>query len=101
MRGEGERGRGKSVWRKRTLKASAMFDPIGTMVMFSTPAAMTTSWVPDMTACAAKWMACWDDPHWRSTEVPGTVSGILFCTVHRWSRLVAVIRVRRSEREVR
>src|SRR6266700_4317057 len=28
-----------------------------------------------MTPCAAKWIACWLDPHWRSTVVPGTVSG--------------------------
>jgi hypothetical protein len=27
--------------------------PIGTRVMLSTPAAMTTSMVPDITACAA------------------------------------------------
>ncbi len=36
---------------------------------------MTMSMAPDMTAWAAKWMACWADPHWRSTVVPGTVSG--------------------------
>ena len=28
-----------------------------------------------MTPWAAKWMACWDDPHWRSTVVAGTDSG--------------------------
>ena len=28
-----------------------------------------------MTPWAAKWAACWDEPHWRSTVVPGTVSG--------------------------
>ena len=27
------------------------------------------------TAWAAKWTACWAEPHWRSTVVPGTVSG--------------------------
>jgi hypothetical protein len=41
------------------------------------PAAMTTSWTPDMTAWAAKWMACWEEPHWRSTAVPGTCSGMV------------------------
>ena len=30
---------------------------------------------PDITAWAAKWTACWAEPHWRSTVVPGTVSG--------------------------
>ena len=49
--------------------------PIGTRVMFSTPAAITTSYAPAITPCAAKCAACWDDPHWRSTEVPTTVSG--------------------------
>src|SRR5688572_28321898 len=28
-----------------------------------------------MTPWAAKWAACWDEPHWRSTEVAGTDSG--------------------------
>src|SRR5690606_5320180 len=28
-----------------------------------------------MTPWAAKWAACCDEPHWRSTEVAGTVSG--------------------------
>src|SRR5690606_35970692 len=49
--------------------------PMGTRVMLSTPAAMTMSWVPDMTACAAKCSACCEEPHWRSTEVAGTDSG--------------------------
>ena len=31
--------------------------------------------VPDITACAAKCSACCDEPHCRSTEVPGTLSG--------------------------
>ena len=56
-----------------------MLDPIGTCDMFSTPAAMTTSCIPLMTACTAKWMACCEDPHCRSTDVPGTLSGSLFC----------------------
>jgi hypothetical protein len=37
-------------------------DPIGTRVIDSTPAAMTTSWVPDNTACAANWIDCCDEP---------------------------------------
>ncbi len=49
--------------------------PIGTRDMFSTPAAMTMSYAPAITPWAAKCAACWLDPHWRSTEVPGTVSG--------------------------
>ena len=31
--------------------------------------------VPDITACAAKCSACCEEPHWRSIEVPGTLSG--------------------------
>ena len=30
---------------------------------------------PESTAWAAKWTACWAEPHWRSTVVPGTESG--------------------------
>ena len=52
-------------------------EPIGTRVMLSAPAAMTTSWVPDMTACAAKCSACWDEPHCRSIVTAGTLSGSL------------------------
>src|SRR3546814_9528073 len=48
---------------------------MGTRVSDSTPAAMTTSCVPDMTACAAKWTACKDDPHCRSIVTAGTLSG--------------------------
>ena len=44
--------------------------PIGTRLMFSTPAAITTSYAPAITPCAAKWGACWDEPHCRSTVVP-------------------------------
>ncbi len=43
--------------------------------MFCTPPATTRSVVPLMTAWAAKCTACWDEPHWRSTVVPGTSSG--------------------------
>ena len=49
--------------------------PIGTRVMFSTPAAITTSYAPAITPCAAKCAACCDEPHWRSIDVPTTVSG--------------------------
>src|ERR1700727_975781 len=49
--------------------------PIGTRVIDSTPAAITQSMVPDITACAAKCSACCDEPHCRSIEVPGTLSG--------------------------
>ena len=34
------------------------------------PAAITTSYAPAITPCAAKWAACCDEPHWRSTDVP-------------------------------
>mmetsp|Transcript_47398 Transcript_47398/g.101395 ORF Transcript_47398/g.101395 Transcript_47398/m.101395 type:complete len:385 (+) Transcript_47398:199-1353(+) len=53
-----------------------MLEPIGTRDIISTPPAMTTSCTPDITAWAAKWMDCWEDPHWRSTLHPGTDSGI-------------------------
>ena len=33
------------------------------------------SMVPLITACAAKCSACCEEPHWRSIEVPGTLSG--------------------------
>ncbi len=48
---------------------------MGTRLIASTPPPMTTSMAPDITAWAAKWTACWAEPHWRSTVVPGTVSG--------------------------
>jgi len=48
---------------------------IGIMLMFWTPPATMTSLVPLMTACAAKWRACCDEPHWRSMVVPGISSG--------------------------
>ena len=43
--------------------------------MFSTPAAITMSYAPAITPCAAKCAACCDEPHWRSTVVPTVVSG--------------------------
>src|SRR6516164_3056637 len=45
------------------------------MLMFCTPPATTRSAVPLSTAWAAKWTACWDEPHCRSTVTPGTASG--------------------------
>ena len=36
---------------------------IGIMLMFCTPPATMTSFVPLITACAAKCSACCDDPH--------------------------------------
>ena len=48
---------------------------IGTRVMLSTPAAITASMLPDITAWAAKCSACCEEPHCRSSEVPGTDSG--------------------------
>lgn len=51
------------------------FEPIGTRLIDSTPQATTMSYAPDRTPWAAKCTACWDEPHWRSTVVAGTVSG--------------------------
>ena len=48
---------------------------IGIWLMFCTPPATTRSAVPLSTAWAAKWAACWDEPHCRSTVTPGTASG--------------------------
>ncbi len=55
---------------------SATERPIGTRVMLSTPEAMTMSCVPLITAWAANCSACCEEPHWRSTLVPGTLSGM-------------------------
>ncbi len=35
----------------------------------------TPSWVPDITAWAANWIACCDEPHWRSMVTAGTLCG--------------------------
>src|SRR5215470_15717501 len=51
------------------------FEPIGTRDIISTPPEMTRSSWPDHTAAAALKFVCIDEPHWRSTVVPGTVSG--------------------------
>ena len=55
--------------------ATVIPDRIGTELMDSTPPAITTSWEPHMTAWAAKWAACWEEPHWRSSVTPGISSG--------------------------
>ena len=52
-----------------------MAELIGIIDICCTPPATTTSCTPDITPWAAKWMACWAEPHWRSTVVPGTCSG--------------------------
>src|ERR1700722_332958 len=57
------------------MSPSGAFENIGTVLMHSMPAATTTSLTPDMIDWAAKWMACWDEPHCRSTVVPGTLTG--------------------------
>ena len=50
-------------------------EEIGIWLMFCTPPTSTRSCVPLSTPCAPKWTACWLEPHWRSTVVPGTASG--------------------------
>jgi hypothetical protein len=40
-------------------------------------AAIATSYWPEISLAAAKCTACWEDPHCRSTVVPGTDSGQL------------------------
>jgi hypothetical protein len=49
--------------------------PIGTLVMTSTPQASATSTAPAPTREAARFVACWLDPHWVSTVVAATDSG--------------------------
>ena len=61
--------------RSRAARPASIADEIGIMLMFCTPPATTTSVVPLITACAAKCTACCDEPHCRSTVVPGTSSG--------------------------
>src|SRR3954469_21753762 len=68
---------GLLYWPKPFLAGSCEVRPIGTRVIDSTPAAITQSMVPDITAWEAKCSACCDEPHCRSIEVPGTVSGSL------------------------
>ena len=49
--------------------------PIGTRDIDSTPQAIAMSYAPLITPCAAMCAACWDEPHCRSTVMPGTLSG--------------------------
>ncbi len=60
---------------KPNCSATSIAEEIGIMLMFCTPPAMITSFVPLMTACAAKCTACWLEPHCRSIVVPGISSG--------------------------
>ena len=39
--------------------------------MCSTPPPIATSWTPEAISAAAKLIACWAEPHWRSTVVAG------------------------------
>ena len=55
--------------------ATLKFEPIGTRDITSTPPPIATSTTPDEMRFAAKWIACWPEPHWRSTVVPGTSIG--------------------------
>src|SRR3546814_14824098 len=67
--------RGDIGWPRPALSARLVALNIGTRVIDSIPAATTTSCVPDMTACSANWIACCDDPHCRSIDTAGTLSG--------------------------
>src|SRR3546814_15462477 len=67
--------RGDIGWPRPALSARLVALNIGTRVIDSSPAATTTSCVPDMTACAANWIACCDDPHCRSIDTAATTSG--------------------------
>ena len=50
-------------------------EPIGTRDIISTPPETTRSSCPDHTAAAALKFVCIEEPHWRSTVVPQTVTG--------------------------
>ena len=50
-------------------------EPIGTRVIDSTPPAIVMSAMPLWIRLAAKWIACWLEPHWRSTVVAGVSTG--------------------------
>ncbi len=51
------------------------FEDIGTRVCFRRPPRSPRLCVPDITACAAKWTACCDEPHCRSIVTAGTLAG--------------------------
>ena len=42
----------------------------------STPHESATSTTPAATSAAARFVACWDDPHCESTVVPATLMGM-------------------------
>jgi hypothetical protein len=48
--------------------------------MCSTPPATTSSCAPDATSDAARFTACWADPHWQSIVVAGVSSGSPACS---------------------
>ena len=56
----------------RARRPMVVGDAIGTRLITSTPPATTRSLDAASTACAAKWTACCDEPHCRSSVVPGT-----------------------------
>src|SRR5262245_17802008 len=71
-----ERPCGTICQRSKSLsESSPPFEPIGTRDIISTPPETTRSSWPDQIAEAALKLVWSDDPHWRSTVVPATVSG--------------------------
>ena len=56
--------------------ARVIAELIGICDICCTPPATTRSFTPAITAWAAKCTACCAEPHWRSTVVPGTDSGM-------------------------
>ena len=48
--------------------------------MCSTPEPITTSCTPAAISAAAKFTACWAEPHWRSTVVAGVSTGSPACS---------------------
>src|SRR2546421_6042393 len=52
-----------------------VLEPSGMRLIDSTPQARATSTAPEAMSPAARLVACWDEPHWESTVVAGTVRG--------------------------
>ena len=50
-------------------------DPIGTLLMTSTPQATAMSMSPAPSKPWARVSDCWEEPHWLSTVVAGTLIG--------------------------
>ena len=48
--------------------------------MCSTPEPIIASWTPAAISAAEKLTACWAEPHWRSTVVPGVSIGRPACS---------------------